>query len=248
MFPLLQSLKNTLSFFAGKEMWKCFLPVLTGTSAFLTVMVRFFPFLKPDEQDAFVYVLDPFAIGGFLLVLAAAVVAVMVRAMLAIFFDKTAEAFWTPQLPKAALRFAGVFFKSLTVSLLFSAVCAWGGLTAMQKLASLPPFPDKATVLLTLMLLPYFLIRQCMRFPACVAGDDAAFVRGWRLSRRGGIPLCLVYLAVALLPIAAVFLMVFFLPAGEMFSNFFAVFAGLLSVMLQAAFMAYLYVRVKDDA
>ena len=101
---------------------------------------------------------------------------------------------------------------------------------------------------IAVMVAPYCMIRQSMSLTATVANDDAGLGRSWRLTGKCGMSLCLFYLFFMFFPLLLFLLTVSFLKFPEAVNNFLALMSLFFSAMTQAAFLSYLYIRLKDEA
>lgn len=248
MSPLMQAAKQTIKFLSVKSVWLYFLPWLSAVSLGMSVLVQFFPLIRPSETESFVLTVNPWVLGICLTVFAGTVVAEMVKTMRIIFFADSTVSLFLPVLTKDAVRFTAAFAKSMLFATVASVATAYAGLYAMSTFLTLPPLGLSLSMTIAAMLVPYFVIRQGLTLSAAVAGDDAGLLRSWKMTSGCGLLLSLYYLLIFMAPLLVAVSVISLVSAGALFGNFLAVLSVFVSVMAQAAFLAYLYVVLKDDA
>lgn len=248
MALLTQVSGQTFAFFKNKTVWRFFLPSQIAVSLAMSVMVAFFPFFSLAETARLTVRLNPWSVGVFLLVFSAAVFATMVKVMRVVFQDDGMVKTFIPAPNKEVMRFSAKLIENIAASLLFGAVIAYGGLYAMQTFLKMPPFGTDTVAAIAVMVAPYCMIRQSLSLTAAAVRDDAGLGRSWRLTGKCGMALCLFYLFFMFFPLLAFLLAVTYLPFPEAANNFLALMSVFLSVMMQAAFLSYLYIRLKDEA
>ncbi len=248
MSPLMQAARQTIKFLSVKSVWRYFLPWLSAVSLGMAVLEHFVPLLRPSETERFVLTVNPWVLGICLIVFAGTVAAEMVKTMRIIFFADSTAALFIPALTKDAARFSAVFAKSVLFAIAASVAASYAGLYMMSTFLTFPPFGFSVTLTIAAMLVPYFVIRQGLALSAAVAGDNARLLHSWKMTSGCGLLLSLYYLLISVAPLLVAVTVASTLPVGPLFGNFLAVLSLFVSVMMQAAFLAYLYVRLKDEA
>ncbi len=248
MSLLMQVSGQTLFFFKNKKVWRSFLPSQIAVSAALSCVVAFFPFFTPAETAEFVLRLNPWSVGVFLLVFPITVLATMVQVMRVIFYADGAEKTFLPVPNGNVMRFALVLAENVVSALVWGVLAGYAGLYAMQLFLKLPPFGIDTVAVIAVMLAPYCVIRQSMSLPAKIANGNAGLAYSWRLTRQCGMALCLYYLINAFFPLLLFLAVAVYVPFPEAVNNFLALMSLFFSAMIQAAFLAYLYIRLKDGS
>lgn len=248
MALLTQVSGQTFAFFKNKTVWRFFLPSQIVVSLAMSVLLAFFPFFSLAETANLTVVLNPWSVGVFLLVFPMTVFATMVKVMRVVFQDDEMTNTFIPVPNGAVARFSAKLIENVVASLVFGGVIAYGGLYVMQIFLKMPPFGTDTVAAIAVMVAPYCMIRQSMSLTASTVKDDAGLGRSWRLTGKCGMALCLFYLFFMFFPLLVFLLVVTYFPFFEAANNFLALTSVFVSVMMQAAFLSYLYIRLKDEA
>lgn len=248
MALLTQVSARTVVFFKNKTVWRFFLPSQIIVSLALSVLVAFFPFFSLAETAELEVRLNPLSISVFLLVFPITALITMVEVMRVIFYGEEMTASFIPVPNRDVMRFSIKLIENIAVSLVAGVAIAYFGLYALKTFLKLPPVGIDVVAAIAVMVAPYCMIRQSMSLTATVANDDAGLGRSWRLTGKCGMSLCLFYLFFMFFPLLLFLLTVSFLKFPEAVNNFLALMSLFFSAMTQAAFLSYLYIRLKDEA
>lgn len=245
-FSVLGILKNTFWFFGNKKAMKSLSVSYLIMSIVFASLWKFFPFFQIHENH--MLELNMFSIGAFCLLVGYFSIMIVSRVQQYIFFDNAISYSYFYQPKKEDFKLAVCLFKMFSSSL----VCSYVSIVLFsllgQKFLNIPPLNLLGTVKYTIVFVPYFLILQCYRLPACVAGEKVGFFRGFRKSNQVGMFLCVIYLIISILPFVIAFSLFVKIQFDEFFNMFIAMFSGFISIQLQAAFLGYMYAVLKNES
>ncbi|MCQ2914230.1 MAG: hypothetical protein MJ247_03445 [Alphaproteobacteria bacterium] len=138
-------------------------------------------------------------------------------------------------------------FKMLLETVLIAAVICCVVLVVLKKIDTIPQLPTKYLYSLAGAMVPYLLIRQSLRIPACVAeNEDVGFIEGWRTTSNYGLSYSFIYFVVALMPFMVSALLLSPLGFSLFLYNFVFIFMIFVSIFLQVGLMSYSYFYVKN--
>ncbi|MCQ2965541.1 MAG: hypothetical protein MJ250_02230 [Alphaproteobacteria bacterium] len=243
-FSVLEILKGTFLFFFNKKVMKNLSLSYLTMSALFACVWNFFPFIQVHENHTLE--LNIISIGIILSLIGYFSMMIVNRVQQYIFFDKEIlySYFYRPQ--KDDFKLLICLLKMFCAGIICSYVSVVIFSLLGQKFFNILPLTWVGVIKYTAIFVPYFLILQCYRIPACVAGEQIGFFRGFKKSNQFGMLLCVVYLLISIFPFMIAFFLFAKIQLGEFFSIIFVSFAGFVSVQIQATFMGYMYAILKE--
>lgn len=240
---VLEIVKRTFLFVGNKKAMRPLFLSYFFVSVLIASFLEVFPFVKVQNNIA---ELNVYSVGAVFLLIVYFSILVVSRIMQYIFFDKEISQLYFVHPEKKDLNTTICLMKMFCSSVLCSYLAILLFSLLGQKFLHIPPLTEMGIVKYTFVFVPYFLILQCYRLPACIAGERVGFFRGFKKSNQFGMLLCVIYLIVSILPFIVVFSLFVKFQMNMFFSTMLSIFTGFISIHLQAAFMGYLYAILKD--
>ncbi|MBR4126722.1 MAG: hypothetical protein IKR09_04010 [Alphaproteobacteria bacterium] len=181
---------------------------------------------------------------------------VMLRTQQIVFFgDDPERRIFFPKPDKRFGRYIAAGIRILLCSSVLSGVFVFLLMTLIQHFLSLPVQTWLVFLAGTVLFCPYFVVRFIFKLPAVAAGQPLSWWDAWRMSSRINIAVAVLFAFFMFVPMSAVIVFYSGMQAvvgkefAEMFAGSFGVaFSLLISVILQAAYCAYLYSYISSKS
>lgn len=198
-FTAFSLIKPTIVFTFNVKRLVYLLSIPVVISVFLMILEKYYPLFSLALTADLRLQVNYYTLATITIISLFLVFSLMLRTQQIVFFGKQYEnkRFFIPLIDKPflsyILKFTYIFLFSLTLSAVLGSVF-------ILILNHFVPIPDKKALYIlgaTLFLLPYFFIRLIFALPAKVAGKDLRLSQAWRMTRKIG-PMIAILFAVAL--------------------------------------------------
>lgn len=179
---------------------------------------------------------------------------VMVKIHQIVFYGDDGK-YFVPHIDLYEVRYLWAFIKIMVAGALFSLLTLFILYVLVQMFMPTENLTMLYALTIGLFCSPYFIIRLFPVLPASVAKDNIGIRKAWKMTRGIGLALSMYYVIALMMPLAVGAVVSFVLFAtlpGNIFSEFLMAYTSVLSLlgacMVQAGFMSYAYLVLREQA